>query len=317
MKKVVAGAVSTAALLASALSPSHAAAIACGPQPTIIGTIRSASTSRGATLFTLDNAYYYDPTSLRAKDAAVSIDAYNRLAFGYAQNGHQIPAKFATKNYAVMNTDGTPYISPVWVSSDALQTISYKTGDILIAGPDAPCNAVGFVGFFGQYGTIEGAIAPEQSYDGKNTKYPSYTYGSETVTLTPGDAYNCAPYSENGVEIAIVLKGTKCTVSMTFSENGKSFSIRPPESGNFATGPFSKTTLIESPQTTITATEPAGGFVAGYLPNTSIAPRYTLTFTSSSPAPSPSQDRIIEQLKQMIITLTQILQHLLNLRTGQ
>lgn len=133
----------------------------------------------------------------------------------------------------------------ITVNTAAINTVSYHVGDIVIMGPPGggACSQYGFVGFFGKNGTIQYAIATESSY-------ADYTYDSETLSPKAGTGYDCTNYKGyNGVT------GTSCTVPITYSLNGNSYTVRPGETKALSGTHFVQVSIIASRHTTFPPNE--------------------------------------------------------------
>jgi peptidoglycan hydrolase-like protein with peptidoglycan-binding domain len=262
MRKILSLAVGVTLLLSSVFvaSPTFAACILQYPT---IGTINATNTSGDYTSFTLDHANAFNASLFPAE--RTDLDQYNALAVAFKQNNYQVPAAYAYQFQSGENTSGFQANLRVEVPTAALNTVSYHTGDILIMGPPggASCLRYGFIGFFGQNGTIQSAIAYDSGYAG-------YAYGSETLSLDPGTGHDCTTSGS----------GSTCTVPITYSVNGSSFILNPGDSRSLSDSHFTHVTLVQSTKTTLQGNV----FIEEFDP---IQLLHTMTFQPASNPPPP------------------------------
>ena len=247
-----------APVLGLALMAPTPASAACAMQYPVIGIVKSvAASSGGSTKITLSNVAAFSTNSFAS--SRTDIDAYNTIAQGYVQNSMQL------RSSDVYAGDGAPSGSyDIYVDSSALATITYHTGDVVMQGPPggAACTQYGFVGFFGTSGIVQAAIATDSGYG-------SYSYGSDTLTLTPGTKTTCAPADAND--------GTTCVIPITYSVSGQQFTLNPSASKSLTGTKFAKVSLVRSTKTTFPST--SNVFMEDFDPVTLL---HTFIFSGSS-----------------------------------
>ena len=225
----------SATTLASAFAGPLAVSAAClGTYPTI-GTISSITTQGDYATFVLGHADAYDSSSFPG--GVTSIDKYNDLAKAYKLNGYQVPAQYVRALQSYETADQIRNNLRIGVSNAALSKVSYQPGDIIILGPPGggACIQHGFVGFFGTDGAIKSAIA----YD---SGLLSYSYGSETLSLSAGNDFNCSDTGSGG---------TKCQMPVTYTVNGSSVTMNGGDTRALGGSRFSQVSLITNSHTTL------------------------------------------------------------------
>ncbi len=141
LRKVISLLTSLSVLLSAVLLGATPASAQCIAQYPTIGTIRSLSTrglsDTGAahlTYLALDHAATFNPDLFSS--GTTPIDQYNTLAMQFKQNNYQVPAAYAPtpeqKTYYPSNSTDLQIGA---ISLNALKTISYHIGDIVIMGP--------------------------------------------------------------------------------------------------------------------------------------------------------------------------------------
>ena len=225
----------TAASLASAFIGPLSASAACMMQYPTIGTINSVTVQGDYTTFVLDHADSFDGLPFFT-GSVTNIDAYNSLAMGFKQNGYQVPSQYVRPLQKYETADMVKQSLRIAVPNDALAKVWYKTGDIIIMGPPggAACMQDGFTGFFGADGVIKSAVA----YD---SGLLSYTYGSETLSLSAGNDFNCSGQG---------TFGTKCQMPITYTVNGSSVTMNGGDTRPLAGSRFTQVSLVTSTHTT-------------------------------------------------------------------
>ncbi|MEY4747002.1 MAG: hypothetical protein RLZZ416_51 [Candidatus Parcubacteria bacterium] len=240
-------------LVLSTLLTALPADAACAGQYPVIGTVGSVQADQyGNTKLLLNHVAAFNASGFPT--TSTNIDQYNALAAAFKQNGYVLPANYAyTDQYLPQGyASWSDYIAQnynyVYVSATALSAISYQIGDIVIQGPPggAACTQYGFLGFFGQNGTIQSAVATDGGYQ-------SYQYGSETLSLSAGAQESCRTTNNwpNG--------STVCDVPITYSVGGASFTVHPGQSHSFPGSRFAQVTLTQSTYTTPSCQNLGGG----------------------------------------------------------
>jgi PKD repeat protein len=236
------GAAVSMAMTASMLLVSSPAYASCATQYPAIGVIGAVGSSQnGMTKITLNNIDVYNPSVLSS--ASANLDQYNTLATAYRQNNYQVPSQYAyipASGDSVTNARAQIASAGITVNSTAFSAITYNSGDIVVVGPPsgAACSPYGFVGFFGQDGTIRSAIATENQYLG-------YSYGNENLSLAAGVGNSCTA--------ATSVNGTTCQVPITYTLSGNSsYPLNPGSTQTISNSAhFSQINLIQSTYTTL------------------------------------------------------------------